>query len=58
LHVHESRRGEGLAELMRRYPPRAMPAKANTGQFMYVRPDNAYLLASFSTVASRTFGAV
>lgn len=58
MRVHESRRGEGFADLVRRYPRRAMPAKANMGQFMYVRPDNANVLGFLGKVANHVFGAV
>ena len=58
LRVHESRRGERLADLVRRYPIRATFAKPTMAQYMYVRRDNANVLGFMKTVAPQTFSNV
>ena len=58
LRVHESRRGARLADLVRRYPPRATFARPNVAQYMYVRSGNTGVLGFLGTVAKETFGAI
>ena len=58
LRVHESRRGERLADLVRRYPPRATYARPTIAQFMYVRTGNQGVLGFLGKVANETFGNV
>lgn len=56
LRVHERRRGERLADLVRRYPPRATYNKPTIAQFMYVRAGNEGVLGFLGKVAKETFG--
>jgi len=56
LRVHEGRRGERLADLVRRYPPRATYNKPTIAQFMYVRTGNDGVLGFLGKVANETFG--
>ena len=58
LRVHESRRGERLADLVRRFPHRATYARPNIGQFMYVRSGNDTVLGFLGKVANETFGKI
>jgi hypothetical protein len=56
LRVHESRRGERLADLVRRYPPRATYHRPTIAQFMYVRTGNDSILGFLGKVDIETFG--
>ena len=58
MRVHESRRGERLADLVRRYPPRATYARRDVGQFMYVRTGNQNVLGFLGKVSNEAFGAI
>jgi hypothetical protein len=58
LRVHESRRGERLADLVRRYPRRATSSRPTIAQFMYVRTGNDGVLGFLGKVANEAFGKI
>jgi hypothetical protein len=58
LRVHEARRGARLADLVRRFPPRATTARPTIAQYMYVRTGNDGVLGFLGAVANQTFGAI
>jgi hypothetical protein len=55
MRVHQDHRGERLADLVRRFPPRAT-SRPTMAQYMYVRTGNEGVLGFLNTVAKETFG--